>query len=255
MRLQAAHVLWLMNVLLALYTLRVALLTMVNRGSVKRMRRAESIRDAEAAFRAVPRYQVLVPHWESVLASVSMPGQKLSITRMILALDDAPASVVNDLRTETRAVINPCNTAAALVDEGLLRSRDLGAIDAATQLNVMVCLALSEPFVWFESIKVGRGRWGYRPLQITRLLKELRATSPSPAARARMTVLLSGRDRLVLDQMSGKRAAFLRLKFYVKAPTINVRSKTRQNLERRRLAAELSRLGMAMPSNPRIVSW
>jgi hypothetical protein len=257
--LTTAHVLWVINLVFFVAVVYFSRCVLLGRRAKVQEQRDIFLDEAKRSLSGVPRLSDLVQQWNEVLRDENIDGRKLSVTTMILALDNTNEELpeaVEGLRKLCEQAVNACNTATMLIDDGLLRPKDLeDAGSRSEQIERLLSLALVEPFIWFHSIVRGRGRWGRRPLRLLQILSELRARSHYPEVRDKLTVRLAGSEREFFDRMSGLARARSWTKFAFNRPTINVRSKLKQGRHEDRLRVELRGLEVATTSQDPSSRW
>ncbi len=76
-----------------------------------------------------------------------------------------------------RQTVNAWNSFAELVDEDLVRPSQFFSKREDLHRAALVEISLIAPVIWHRSIIGGRGRWGYRPLQLLSVARSLRGTA------------------------------------------------------------------------------
>lgn len=202
----------------------------------------------------------LAAAWSLVLDSVS--GATLAhatgLPKRILALELADDDVVQLFRPDLTRAVNSYNDLCALIDDGLLRPKDIAKKYPVDHQNILLALNLLEPFIWYESILRGRGRWGFRVARLRHILEELRPASPRPSLQRARRVEVRGLVLMDLREIRPFVRFWRSMKLAIRSPTINVRSKVRQEKYRAKLADELAALGVAVhrpDDGQRTVEW
>jgi hypothetical protein len=147
---------------------------------------------------------------------------------MIWLLHDADTEDKRRVVEFANVTVVSANSAAALIDDGLARPLDLVTHDTVVTPELITSLALAEPFVWYDTLVNGRGRWGYRAPQLRRIFNQLRANANDPDLREFITVQLHNRTFNIQSKMGWWKTSFLRVRHHIVSPTINARSKVRQ---------------------------
>jgi hypothetical protein len=163
--------------------------------------------------------------------------------RAIGILCESGDAEIITLRRAVEAWVKAVNDFAELVDQGLVRPKDFVLREPDIHLKLLQEAALVEPYVWYESLVCGRGRWGYRPVQLKRILEQLRAVSRSRALVAAIDVVVDGAQRRILPEMSRWARGRGQLTSKLRSPTITTRTKRRQAALAEDLAEELKRCG------------
>ncbi len=175
----------------------------------------------------------------------SLPGLIDSIARVAqdpLIYDEHARKLVEDVLDMT----NP--TICEWIDDGLIHPRHLFARESG-DAKLVTLLALIEPFVWYESLVEGRGRWGYRPIFLGALARRYRTSTLASPARHALTLDLSidGRPRrlLVAERVEGWELARGLLVARFRSRTITARTKRRQERQARRIRSALASRGIS----------
>jgi hypothetical protein len=145
-----------------------------------------------------------------------------------------------------------------MIDEGILRPIDIVRGDPALHQDLLHELALLEPFVWYESILRGRGRWSFRPLQLREELEQLRAVSPSASLREAMSYSIGDLRMYDLPALGLLKRVLERGRAPFWPRTITTRTKVRQRHQKAALKQELRHADSSLfpiTAKPRPVEW
>lgn len=258
--LSTPHVLWVINAALLVLTLILA-------RDVVGTRVQRHQEDREAILESVvkdlsdrPSSEELQRVWADVLLDVSLPEipPAQTIIRAIAVLDAATDSNITSMREVVTRHINILNDAAAYIDEGLLRPRDIVKYYPSIHSALLTDLAMMVPFIWYQSLLRGRGRWGYRIVRLKAIMEELRAVSPREDIRGPLVVAVADLQLLSLPGLPTFQRLRRLARLWVRSPTIDVHSKLGQLKERDRLARQLRLIGLSVvqsraPENP--INW
>lgn len=204
-----------------------------------------------AAVNSLPRASLvedLLAAWTLVIESGRPGWTKVSVgmAQRVVALDLADDEVLRLVRHDFNDAVNELNKLCALIDEGLVRPKDIVRTYPRDHERLLTALHLLEPFIWYESILRGRGRWGFRVTELCRITKLLRPVSKRRVLQEKYHLEICGLTIMALPEIHPiarlSRLALLSLR----SPTINVRSKLNQAKYRDSLARELSELGVAI---------
>jgi hypothetical protein len=249
-----ADILWICNGLIFLGA--VTMLAYVLSGHRERVRhlRDTYLQKANVELDRIAPSREVADLWQKLLSSVVFEDRAPSRMRLIVALRDV-APTESQLCTVEESVIHPCNEIANLIDCGLLRARDLvETMQVRKYVDVLSCLKLTEPLVWYQSLVRVRGRWGYRPLQLLGVLDQLRAGSGYDDVRGRIAVDVGGGSWTLFEPITWWHKLFARVRYLIKSPTVDLRSKLHLKKEARRLRALLNTAG-AGESGAAYQSW
>ena len=224
-------------------------------------RRARRATDREEHLGAIedlregPLTDTLTTAWEFVAVETPLtrwPADNL--TRAILALQSASDEWVDLIRKESLNRVNKLNEVCELIDEDMLRPIDLVKTNVDLHAALLHELSLLEPFIWHQAIFGGRGRWGFRPLQLLDALRALRAISPTPTIRRPISFAIDGQVLYTLPEItpSARLRELVGARF---APRrITVRTKIRQNALRNRLVDQVREVaGDLLPERAHVV--
>lgn len=231
------------------------------RGRRAREARRQFLREAVEGLRRLPPDDAVRVAWHSILSQSGTATGTGGRIALIRALDSADDAAVAELREAVSPAINLLNDAAELVDEGLVRPKDIARHYPDLHAELLGRLALISPFIWYESILGGRGRWGYRVLRLQLIFERLRPVSSRKAMQRRIDVEIHGFHFLVLPELRPAVRLWLRVLLFVRSPTINVRSKVAQIGERRDIEDTLEAAGVnvrrttAVPDDRMAVDW
>jgi hypothetical protein len=246
------------DALLGFITLVRARHVIANRTSRHRSTRFQELVEVRELIADRPRPEPLLAAWEHVAASLeSVPKADDLLVARIMALEGASDSAVAHFRSVAEPHVNALNGLAARIDDNRVRPKSLVRLDPGLHEALLLEVHLIEPFVWYESIFRGRGRWGYRPADLRRILEALRPASRRPSTHA-ATQVRAG-DLLVMDleALSRPRRLWLATKLKIKSPTIDTKSKVKQRELRHKLEVDLERLGAQLPTpvGHRAIEW
>ncbi len=231
--------LWILNAVLILLVLWTGYGVTGARRARSRHTAAEQQALVADAFRRRVDVADLVQAWERILERPPTGSSWLSSRRLVARLCEAKPDSVVSLRAVARPMVNSHNDVAAAIDDGLVRPRAFIRRYPDLHLEMLRELALLEPFIWFESLVSGRGRWGYGPLHLKAVLQDLRAASDDGSVWSEIGVQVFGKDYVVFPRLNVAERQVLRLWRFIKRPHINVRTKLRQRQYSYKLAAEL----------------
>ena len=255
----AAHWLWSLNGVLLVLTAVMARDVISTRGARARLERELMLRSFRSVIESRPSLQDLRSAWSSILDSTEGSASRgAEVVDLLAILESARDELVEHLRTTVESYVNSVNDAAALVDEGLVRPKDLVRLVPALHEALLMEIPLVRPVIWFESILRGRGRWGYRVLRLGVVLEELRAVSPRARIRGPYCVEIADKVFASSGACDGLTRALRVVRLAIKSPSIDVRSKLRQMQERVALVDRLrlaGTLGPADPAEVRPVEW
>ncbi len=251
--------LWLADVVLAALTL-VAARSMLGR----KVRRAGRERlgfldDAIRHLEQLPKTEAMRHAWRTILSRPVPPSDAGDpLVSAIYALEHSYHAAVDALRDAVVPQVNLINKFAELVDEGLVRPKDVARLYPDIHLKLLSHLALIEPFIWYESIFQGRGRWGYRALRLKMVFEKLRPITASGAIRSPLVLEIGGLFFLALPSVTTLERIWASLRLSVRSPTITSRSKVAQVAQRNNLGARLRDAGLTVlrSAGPaRAVDW
>ena len=250
------HVLWIIDflVIVALLVATAELLTWFRR------RRGEIDQWIDRGFEALdgrPSIADLLTALSPVLFGDDAALNATGATRQSLFMDCFNAASSDELaRIDAICIrsVKSITELCKLVDAGLLRPRDIARLDSELHLDLIIETRLTEPYIWFKWICLGRGRWGLRLPQLADALTKLRANSASLMLCEEISVSVprgTGSAKLVLcDPIRPWPRRYLRLINYFRSCTIDRRSKVRMAKERRDLAKLLN-----LPPSPAGTAW
>jgi hypothetical protein len=190
-----------------------------------------------------PPLSELVEAWNELQWNPGSISRMPDRQRMIALLCDGDQIAVRKLCEVEDRYLNAVNEPCALIDQGLLRPRDLLRRRPALHLQLIQQGFLVEPVILYQSIVHGRGRRGYRLLQLQKILLASRPLSPNSQVRGPLTLDVFGRRLAVADPVNSITRPFRIAWAKVHSPTINVRTKVEQKREIRELAQALGRAG------------
>ena len=228
------------------------------RSSRVRKKRVAMIEEASFELDQLPVVDVLVQHWMPIVGGRSILSETLSANRMVICLSETDAATVDRLRKACQDVVNRCNKVANLIDLGLLRPKELVRSRSDLHAELLSLLALIEPFVWFDSIVLERGRWGYRPLQLRVIMSKLRPVSPNPSVYEAIEVHIGSKKYVAEFAVGRIRRIAMLILYKIQSPTIDVRSKVTMGKRALQVRGELRALGVVSAddgSRGRSVRW
>jgi hypothetical protein len=74
--------------------------------------------------------------------------------------------------------VNAINDMSELIDFGLVSPRQFFRRNLVDFESLLIELAFLEPYIWYEVVVTGRGRWGLRTVQLARILRQM-SSEPS----------------------------------------------------------------------------
>ncbi len=238
-----ARVFWILDGVIFLVTLYYARQVVRSRRGRGRALRASQHARAAGHLKTRPPIEQLIAAWEAVLERPPVSRKWPEVERLVARLCEADQGRVQELRHVALSFVNIDNDLAGRIDDRLLRASDFVRRNPELHQELLKELALLEPFIWFESLMTGRGRWGYGPLHLRTVLRQLRPLSPDPLVRGRLNIELLGRQYEVEDGLSALRGALGYLRSRLRPPRISVRTKLRQNRRAVRCARRLRQAG------------
>lgn len=240
-----AHALWLINLILLIFTLFMARDVFSLRGRRARERRRQFLMETVARLDQLPKPDEIKAAWSTILSksSVEAAADDLLVSA-ICALENASDLDVEALRRVIEPRVNLINQVAEFVDEGLVRPRDIARLNPKIHADLLDQLPLVTPFIWYESILQGRGRWGYRVLRLRTIFEELRPISPRLAIKGPLVLEIQDWFFLALPSITPIEQVWSTLRLSIRSPTISVRSKVAQTRQRSRLEAKLQDVGL-----------
>lgn len=253
-----AHSLWLIDAILMIFTLLMARDVLGPRGRRARNERRRFLEEAVHQLEQVPENDEIETAWRKLLTLSVVEIAEDPLVSAICALENASDFLVATIREAVRPHINLINNIAEFVDEGLLRPRDLVRQHPKMHAHLLRELALVAPFIWYESILQGRGRWGYRALRLKTVLEKLRPISPRGSVHSPLVIEIESLFFLALPSVTSIQRVWGFLWLSVRSPTINARSKISQVKERNSLAGKLRNVGIGVryPTQPTsTVEW
>ena len=207
-------------------------------------RRAHELRaNAKSALDELEPVSVLVSAWINLLPSNAAMRVWPNDLRLVSLLCDGDRSEVLALRKTAEQYIKGLNKFAEMLDYGLVRPKDYFGRYPRDHEHVVLMTHLLAPVVWYESVVRGKGRYGYRVLQLRELTVALRPSSHNRRLLDRQIVTFTGTDCEVLPSVSPSRRALARSRAVLASPAITVRTKVRQNKTAAKLHRELRRAG------------
>lgn len=240
-----AHVLWIINIPLAVSMLFLGRDTVFLRRRRARDARRHFLDEALVHLNALPEIGPTREAWEAVLSqSVVAAGMTDARISAICALDCADDQSVDRLRDIVKSNVNFMNKFAELVDERLVRPKDIVRHYPDRHEALLEHLALAAPFIWHESILRGRGRWGFRVLRLKTIFEQLRVVSRWRELRDYHVLKIGDIHFLALDSVTAAERALGTVRLWIRSPTINVRSKLAQAKERIEMTSELAKAGV-----------
>lgn len=218
--------------------------------------------------KSIPKTEVLEGHWEKILrcavedgAEIPDPGNSpeglhehlLAAVEVLHRVDSVNIDLYREALATATEYINYVNRFAARVDDELVRPIHLVRQEPDLHHDLLSGLPMVAPFIWYESLVKGRGRWGYRPARLGEIFMQLRAVSEDWEATFQNDVRVTIRvdqppSTLVLASypaISRARRRFSRLRYLYRTPTINRRSKSAQTKTATRIRGALSRRGIS----------
>jgi hypothetical protein len=239
-----ATVLWCFNVVLLVLLAWLAWFVILGRKDKINERRVRNLDEARRYLEAIPGAAALIDAWCAMPPDSVRRGGPWNIFQLVSLLVAAPPEPVARIGEIAEEVIRQANSATSLMDDGLVRPKDLARDYGLITPELITALALAEPWVWFEVLVHGRGRWGYRPLNLRHVLDRLRVHAPDPDMRKSITLRLHGRDLHVQRAMSLPTVLALHLKHTISSPTVSVRTKVRQKKVAAAVRSELATGGL-----------
>lgn len=183
--------------------------------------------------------------WRTILSKSSVKAAVDDLlVSAICALENASDADVEALRRVIAPRVNVINQVAEFVNEGLVRPRDITRMHPKIHAVLLDQLPLMTPFIWYESILQGRGRWGYRVLRLRTIFEKLRPISPRVAIRGPLVLEIQDWFFLALPSVTFIEQAWSIFRLAIRSPTINVRSKVAQTRQRSRLESKLQEVGL-----------
>jgi hypothetical protein len=239
--------LWLIN--LVLVAVAVVMLRNVLSLRVRRARR-ERLRFLEEAVQYLddlPNPDVMVGAWQTILSrSASSARPDDAMISAIYALEHSYDAAVEALRDAVKPQVNLINKFGELADEGLVRPMDIVRLHPDIHIRLLKHLAFMAPFIWYEAIVSGRGRWGYRPLRLKTVFEKLRPASPRESIRSPLVLEIEGQFFQALSSVTALERVWAYFRLSIRSPTITVRSKVAQIAERRAIEAKLREAGFTI---------
>ena len=249
-------ILWVLDGLLLAIAVVNAREVIPARGPRARKHRAETLRTGLASLSARPSAEELRGRWVDVLGEESPAGRATAaLVDIVNLVAAAHPDDVDALRATCRDSVNAYNKLATWVDDGLVRPKDVARAYSREHLLIIEELTLVEPFIWYESLVGGLGRWGYRVLALRDALVGVRCASPRSAASSRITVVVGGVQFLQLQPVPWPIAHIKRMLLKIKSPTIDVHKKVAQNKQAAQLASVLLTASTGNESSRRAVPW
>lgn len=243
---EVAQVLWGIDVALLLVTGYSAVQTARGLGEAQRADAAAANGEASARLEGRPPLVDLEMAWGRVIRRPPPGDDWPGVRRLIADLCHADDEAVADLRGVVERSVNCYNHLAMRMDQGVVRASEFVRRYPALHRAALADLALVEPFVWYDSLVGGRGRWGYRPIQLARILHQLRPLSDDASLCRAIGVTVLGRSYVVEKEIRIPRRVLLHARCLVKQPTINVRTKVKQKRRASNLREWLTSSGYAV---------
>ena len=170
----------------------------------------------------------------------------------ILLLARATGEWVDAVRASATPRINEINMFCELIEEGLLRPVDLVRESPSLHGRLVEELTLLEPFIWYQAILGGRGRWGFRALQLLEALGRLRAVSPNAKLRDEYAVQVADLVVRTWPAVSPLRRRLELIRSLFRPHALSVRSKVLQNRQRDQIETNLRVLAPDLHFPPKI---
>lgn len=253
-----ATAVWVLNLVLFVLLVWQGWFVLLGRSSRVNERRVRNLDEARQYLDAIPDSVELFDAWCALPTETVHRDGPWNTFQLVSLLAGAPPEPLERIRLMADEVIRQANSATSLLDDGLVRPKELAHDDGLITPELITALALAEPWVWLEVLVRGRGRWGYRPLNLRQVLDRLRAHVPDPDVRQAITLRLHGRDLVVQRAMSRPAVLALRLKHLFNSPTVGARTKVRQKKIAAAVRSDLARGGLIpdtlrLPHRP--VAW
>jgi hypothetical protein len=171
----------------------------------------------------------------------SRSGEHLAVLEMVRAWHDLVRRSATDLEAARQleaatdvaeASVRSINSMAELVDLGLVHPQRFLRERIGRHRELLDLTALLEPYIWYQALVAGRGRWGFRPLQIGRIARRLAAIS-NDLQLAETLSIATERDgvefgAVVLEPVGRRSRLRNSVRGWLRPATINRRSKIRQ---------------------------
>lgn len=142
--------------------------------------------------------------------------------------------------------VNSWNAVGELIDDGLVRSKELFGRNDQLHRDALIELTFLEPMIWHESLVAGRGRWGYRVLQLSELARQLRCNTFSSAVLDEVRSPLPFGELVVAPRLGWGKQLLGRLSNAVHRRTITAKTKMRQEKRAVTMRRELMRRGVRL---------
>lgn len=240
-----AHALWLVNLILLFFTLFMARDVFSVRGRRAREGRRRFLMEMVARLEQLPEPDDMKDAWRTILSKSSVKAAVDDLlVSAICALENASDADVDALRRVIVPRVNLINQVAEFVDQGLVRPRDITRMHPRIHADLLDQLPLMTPFIWYESILQGRGRWGYRVLRLRTIFEKLRPISSRVAIKGPIVLEVEDWFFLALPSVTLIGQAWSICRLSIRSPTINVRSKVAQTRQRSRLESKLQEAGL-----------
>lgn len=211
---------------------------------VARALRAKMRRDALSRLTDRAELEELTEAWIFISGS-ELPRTRLpSEVEMVRQLESMPPDRRRQLLKVEDKSTSRLNEFCAYIDDGLVRPRDLFREDPQLHLILLRECSLTAPGIWYRSLIDGRGRRGFRVLQLQRVLRRLRPLSPLLEVRQAIEVEVGGRQIVVEPATKSVFRPLAILLAKIHSPTITTRGKLRQNARAKSLARELEKCGL-----------
>jgi len=246
-----AHALWVLNALLAAASAYLTIQVVRGRGERIRAERAETQADASRILMGRPAATDIFAAWQLVLGDAADFPAVLTNEGFVAALCEADRTAVSAMREAVERSVRSYNDFATLVDEGIIQPRGFVRRFPDLHRSALIDLALMEPFIWYDSLVCGRGRWGYRPLQLKWILDRSRPISDDANLCRRLDVVMFERSCAMYRRIRLPERTYLRITGFIWPPTISVHTKLRQKKYARTLRNTLQRRGFAVASAER----
>ncbi|HEY3904720.1 MAG TPA: hypothetical protein VGM14_12495 [Streptosporangiaceae bacterium] len=242
-----AEGLWLINLVLAAATVVMLRNVLSLRVRLSRQERLRFLEEAVLYLDDLPSPDAMVDAWQTILSrSVNATRPDDAMISAIYALEHSYDAVVEALRDAVKPQVNLINKFGELADEGLVRPMDIVRLHPDIHIRLLKHLAIIAPFIWYEAILSGRGRWGYRPLRLKAVFENLRPASPRESIRSPLVLEVEGHFFLALPSVTALERAWAYFRLSIRSPTITVRSKVAQIAKRHAIEAQLREAGFTL---------
>lgn len=243
------RIIWLINLFLVLVILKFGREVVRNRRQKSRSEKTKYISAALAELGDVSAWEAeLTGAWQSLLSQAAEGASLIDPVDAVVVLSRAKAQADLVQEAVVRPVVNRLNRFAAFLDEGLAKPSEIFKQHPDVHEVLLRILPLVVPFIWYESIVRGVGRWGYRVLRLNEISVEHRALSPRERVRGPVEVEVDGRKLSSIEGIGTRKRVFLLIRLWIRSPSIDTRSKVRQMAQRERLAARIASRDIATAS-------